>query len=79
MENITITVFVNKDSLLKILGYLKTLDSLPVGHEYCAFDAEDFKYSLDRGLNQIQLNLSTDLYLKWYVKIAQLNNINHDD
>lgn len=71
MKNITITLFVNPDSLIIMLEVLKILDGLEVENNY-TFQPSDISFSEAMISNWIFLNVPVDLYLKFRNKYNEL-------
>jgi hypothetical protein len=71
MENITITIFVEPNSLLSLMQVLKIIDSIDIEQSY-TFQPLDIKYSEAMISNWLFTNLSIELFIKfkYYWKLS---------
>ncbi|MBK7362629.1 MAG: hypothetical protein IPJ01_10075 [Micavibrio sp.] len=74
MENVTITLFIKPDGLLKFLEVLKVLDNLPLENTY-AFNPVDIEYLEIPVPSFNQVNVPVELYLKFRYSYNKLKNL----
>lgn len=72
MNNVTITLFIKPDGLLKFLEVLKVLNDLPLENDY-VFNTIDIEYSESFTSTHTQVNVPVDLYLSFRYSYNKLN------
>jgi hypothetical protein len=75
MENVTITLCVKPDGLLKLIEVLKVLSDLPLENDY-VFNPVDIVFSETIMVStHIRINVPIDLYLKFRYSYNKFKNL----
>tara|TARA_R110002051_G_scaffold162219_4_gene233746 strand:+ start:8832 stop:9065 length:234 start_codon:yes stop_codon:yes gene_type:complete len=64
MKNVTITVFVKRDSLATLIGVLKILENLPLENDY-VFNPSDIVYNKLTISNFVRVNIPALDFIKF--------------